>query len=112
MTLGRPVGQHGANNPAAAIPTSKAPGGAGAAGNVPPHHAAVNKFLQPLRTCDLFINDLIEDLEPDPWPVPQGQRHVRATGTALSVAITLLEVIFGVHAPISKFRIMGKMGLK
>ena len=52
----------------------------------------VNKFLQPIKTCGMFINDLIEDIQSDPWPVPQGHRHLRATGAALSAAVTLLEV--------------------
>lgn len=90
MTLGRPVGQHPVPTNTAA-PTGAAGGKFGAAQQ---QHtpANVNKFLQPLKVCDMFINDLIEELQPDPWPVNQGQRHVRATGAALSVAVTLLEV--------------------
>uniref|UniRef100_A0A914UX91 Protein transport protein SEC23 n=1 Tax=Plectus sambesii TaxID=2011161 RepID=A0A914UX91_9BILA len=53
-----------------------------------------NKFLQPVNECDMSINDLIEQIQPDRWPVPQGHRPVRATGAALSVAVTLLEVCF------------------
>lgn len=94
MTLGRPQG--GAHTAA----TGAAPGAKGVAGQfqhqagAAQHAPPVNKFLQPIKTCDMFINDLIDDIQPDPWPVPQGHRHVRATGTALSVAITLLEVLY------------------
>lgn len=40
----------------------------------------------------MSINDLIEQTVPDRWPVPQGHRPLRATGSALAVAVTLLEV--------------------
>lgn len=90
MTLGRPQGP-GGQHPVQQTGPAKGgapamPGGAGA--------ASVNKFLQPLKSCDMFINDLIDDIQADPWPVPQGHRHQRATGTALSVAIGLIEVCF------------------
>lgn len=42
----------------------------------------------------MSINDLIEQIRPDRWPVPQGHRPLRATGAALAVAVTLLEVNF------------------
>jgi protein transport protein SEC23 len=42
----------------------------------------------------MSINDLIEQIQPDRWPVAQGARPLRATGAALSVAVTLLEVVF------------------
>ncbi|VDD90831.1 unnamed protein product [Enterobius vermicularis] len=53
-----------------------------------------NKFIQPISDCDMSINDLIEQIRPDRWPVPQGHRPLRATGAALAVAVTLLEVSF------------------
>jgi len=40
------------------------------------------------------LTDTIGDIQPDPWPVPQGTRPLRSTGVALSVAIGLLEVTF------------------
>uniref|UniRef100_A0A915BSI6 Protein transport protein SEC23 n=4 Tax=Parascaris univalens TaxID=6257 RepID=A0A915BSI6_PARUN len=53
-----------------------------------------NKFIQPISDCDMSINDLIEQIQSDRWPVPQGHRPLRATGSALAVAVTLLEVCF------------------
>uniref|UniRef100_A0AAF5PU80 Protein transport protein SEC23 n=1 Tax=Wuchereria bancrofti TaxID=6293 RepID=A0AAF5PU80_WUCBA len=53
-----------------------------------------NKFLQPISDCEVSVNDLIEQTVPDRWPVPQGHRPLRATGSALAVAVTLLEVCF------------------
>ena len=38
------------------------------------------------------LTDLIGDIQHDPWPVQRGNRPLRATGVALSVAIGLLEV--------------------
>ncbi|MCP9264866.1 Protein transport protein Sec23A [Dirofilaria immitis] len=60
----------------------------GVAGSSPP---PFNKFLQPISDCEISINDLIEQTVPDRWPVPQGHRPLRATGSALAVAVTLLE---------------------
>ncbi|VDK45353.1 unnamed protein product [Anisakis simplex] len=66
------------------------PGGPGAQHSQLPY----NKFIQPINDCDQSINDLIEQIQPDRWPVPQGHRPIRATGSALAVAVTLLEVCF------------------
>ncbi|KHN81869.1 Protein transport protein Sec23A [Toxocara canis] len=54
----------------------------------------------------MSINDLIEQIQPDRWPVPQGHRPLRATGSALAVAVTLLEVCF----PSTGARIMTFIG--
>ncbi|CAB3396773.1 unnamed protein product [Caenorhabditis bovis] len=62
----------------------------GAMPQAPPH----NKFLQPISECDESINDLIDQITVDRWPVPQGHRPLRATGAALAVAVTLLESCF------------------
>ncbi|KNC70211.1 hypothetical protein SARC_17263, partial [Sphaeroforma arctica JP610] len=49
-------------------------------------------FIQPLSACDMAITSIIEDLEQDPWVVGNAKRPLRSTGTALSVAISLLGV--------------------
>lgn len=41
----------------------------------------------------MSLTDLLGELQRDPWPVPQGKRALRSTGTALSIAVGLLEVI-------------------
>lgn len=40
------------------------------------------------------LTDLIGELQRDPWPVPQGNRFLRSTGVALSIAIGLLECTY------------------
>jgi protein transport protein SEC23 len=30
------------------------------------------KFLQPVSKCDMNLTDLVNELQRDPWPVPQG----------------------------------------
>ncbi|VDK69204.1 unnamed protein product [Gongylonema pulchrum] len=50
--------------------------------------------MAPISDCEASINELIEQIQPDRWPVPQGHRPLRATGSALAVAVTLLEVCF------------------
>lgn len=54
----------------------------------------VNRFLQPIQKCDMALTDLLGELQKDPWPVPQGKRFLRSTGTALSIAVGLLECTY------------------
>jgi len=39
------------------------------------------------------MSDLLNELLKDPWPVSQGMRPLRSTGMALSIAVSLLEVM-------------------
>ncbi|KAL3072501.1 hypothetical protein niasHS_017475 [Heterodera schachtii] len=94
-----PAAAHLPQAPQTALPNPLI-GGASAAQNVS------NKFLQPISECELSIGELIEKIQTDRWPVPQGQRPLRAIGAALSVAITLLEVSF----PNTGARIMSFIG--
>lgn len=55
---------------------------------------AANRFLQPVHKCDMALTDLFGELQKDPWPVPQGKRYLRSTGTALSIVVGLLECIY------------------
>ncbi|KHJ83717.1 Sec23/Sec24 trunk domain protein [Oesophagostomum dentatum] len=80
------------------------PGGPAAA--MAPQHSTFNKFLQPISECDESINDIIDQISVDRWPVPQGHRPLRATGAALAVAVTLLEQCF----PNTGARIMAFIG--
>uniref|UniRef100_A0A915NJ42 Protein transport protein SEC23 n=1 Tax=Meloidogyne floridensis TaxID=298350 RepID=A0A915NJ42_9BILA len=79
-----------------------------AGGTIAPQNLQ-NKFLQwfmfvfglnlkynrmPISECEVSIGELIDKIQTDRWPVPQGNRPLRAIGAALSVAITLLEVSF------------------
>ena len=51
-----------------------------------------SSFLQPVSECDMALTDIIQELQVDPWPVQTAMRPLRATGVAMNVAITLLEV--------------------
>ncbi|KAI1730116.1 sec23/Sec24 trunk domain-containing protein [Ditylenchus destructor] len=53
-----------------------------------------NKFIQPISDCEASISELLEQMQPDRWPVPLGHRPLRATGAALAVGVTLLETSF------------------
>jgi protein transport protein SEC23 len=64
------------------------------------------RFLQPVSKCDMYLTDLLGELQRDPWPVPQGKRHLRSTGAALSIAVGLLESLY----PNSGARIMTFIG--
>ena len=50
------------------------------------------RFLQPVHKCDMDLTDLLGELQPDPWPVAADKRPLRSSGTALSIAVNLLEV--------------------
>eukprot|EP00796_Vickermania_ingenoplastis_P006646 gene6646-4765_t len=49
-------------------------------------------FIVPLQHCRPTINQIIDELARDPWPVPKTQRPLRCTGAVLSAATSLLEV--------------------
>ena len=72
-----------------------------AAMNVNKHNNA-HKFLQPISQADPVLNDLIGQLRRDTWRTPQAKRPLRATGSALSIAVSLLEIVY----PNSGARIM------
>jgi protein transport protein SEC23 len=42
----------------------------------------------------MYLTDLLGELQRDPWPVSQGKRPLRSTGSALSIAVGLLECTF------------------
>lgn len=81
------------NNPASTGPSNTSNTGA-------------TRFLQALTECDMALTDTIEELRGDPWPVGQGKRPLRSTGTALSIAVGLLESTY----PNTGARIMLFMG--
>jgi protein transport protein SEC23 len=54
---------------------------------------AVKKFIQPIGECEVAFTNILDDLQADSWPVPADERALRATGTAFSVAITVLEAL-------------------
>ncbi len=49
-----------------------------------------------------MLTSILEQLQQDPWPVANDKRPLRCTGTALSVAVGLLEVIFFINFFIKK----------
>jgi protein transport protein SEC23 len=65
----------------------------------------IGRFLMPVSECDLQLNSILDDLEPDPWHVLQDERNSRCTGTALNLAISLLETV-----PKMGSRIMALLG--
>ncbi|XP_020262558.1 LOW QUALITY PROTEIN: protein transport protein SEC23-like [Asparagus officinalis] len=52
--------------------------------------SSVNRFLLPASDCEYTLNALLDELQPDQWPVEAGNRALRCTGVALSVAAGLL----------------------
>ena len=52
---------------------------------------AVGRFLMPVAECTFALEQVLEDLQKDPWPCQPDERVQRCTGTALNVAIGLLE---------------------
>ncbi|KAK1381122.1 Protein transport protein SEC23 [Heracleum sosnowskyi] len=52
--------------------------------------SGVSRFLLPASDCEYTFSSLLEELGTDLWPVPPGDRSLRCTGVALSVASGLL----------------------
>ncbi|KAI8855156.1 putative SEC23-component of COPII coat of ER-golgi vesicle [Chytridium lagenaria] len=57
------------------------------------------RFLMPISQCDFTLTTTIEQLQQDPWPVANDRRPLRCTGTAISVAVGLLEASFQTLEP-------------
>lgn len=57
-----------------------------------------NRFLMPISECEFTLNSTLEDLTKDQWPVKPGERSRRCLGTALNVAIGLLEAGYKGHS--------------
>jgi len=54
----------------------------------------IKKFILPLAECEHIFTSIIECLQVDPWDVPTGERSARCTGTAMSVAVSILEASY------------------
>ncbi|KAM7274815.1 hypothetical protein ACFE04_016681 [Oxalis oulophora] len=67
---------------------------------------SIARFLLPASDCEFTLNSLLEELQKDPWTIPTDDRAARCTGTALSVAASLL----GACVPGSGARIMAFIG--
>jgi protein transport protein SEC23 len=61
------------------------------------------RFIAPLSESEFVFNSILDDLTIDPWPVMQGNRPPRATGTALGAGIILLSCIDNYASKIFQF---------
>jgi len=55
---------------------------------------AIKKFILPLSDCESVFTAAIDALQVDPWEVPSGERPYRCTGTATSIAVSVLEAAY------------------
>ncbi len=53
--------------------------------------SALGRFLLPASECMFALEQVLQDLQKDPWPVESLERCQRCTGNALSIAMGLLE---------------------
>ncbi|KAJ3056134.1 GTPase-activating protein S23 [Rhizophlyctis rosea] len=60
----------------------------------PPQTFGAARFLLPVQQCEFTLTSILEQLQQDPWPVSNDKRPLRCTGTALSVAVGLLEAAY------------------
>eukprot|EP01089_Gocevia_fonbrunei_P021955 TRINITY_DN8693_c0_g1_i1.p1 TRINITY_DN8693_c0_g1~~TRINITY_DN8693_c0_g1_i1.p1 ORF type:complete len:746 (+),score=179.00 TRINITY_DN8693_c0_g1_i1:39-2276(+) len=64
-------------------------------GNAPTSlHGAHNRFLRPYSEVSFTLETILEELQRDSLPIKSDQRPQRATSTALSVTLGLLEASF------------------
>lgn len=59
--------------------------------NAPGRQSAIGRFLMPVGECTFALEQILDDLQKDPWPSQTDERVQRCTGTALGVAIGMLE---------------------
>lgn len=57
-----------------------------------PGQEILERFLLPVSECSFVIESILDDLQRDPWPVPNDKRPSRSTGAALSVATSMLQL--------------------
>jgi protein transport protein SEC23 len=69
---------------------SNSAGGPGGASG-PIKQSAIGRFLMPVGECSYALEQILDDLQKDPWPTQPDERVQRCTGTALGVAVGLLE---------------------
>jgi len=48
-----------------------------------------------VNECEFALNSILDDLQPDPWPVKTGNRPARCIGSAFNVGVSLLEAAGG-----------------
>lgn len=56
-----------------------------------------SRFLCPLSECEFALNNIIDDVKVDSFPVAHDRRPLRATGAALEIAVTLIELVSESH---------------
>ncbi|ODV91968.1 hypothetical protein CANCADRAFT_47375 [Tortispora caseinolytica NRRL Y-17796] len=56
--------------------------------------ASAMRFVQPLQNCEFQLINILEELQPDSWPVKGDHRALRCTGVAMNVAISFMETSF------------------
>jgi len=54
---------------------------------------ADSNFLRPYSSCEEHLETILEELQVDSRVVPTGERPLRATGVALSIATSLMETM-------------------
>lgn len=58
------------------------------------HQQQADRFLMPVSECEFQLNSILEDLTKDSWPTKKKCNAERCSGTALAVAIGLLEATY------------------
>jgi protein transport protein SEC23 len=66
--------------------------GAPPAAPVGPGQEVLERFLLPVSECSFVVESILDDIRRDPWPSPHDKRPARATGSALSVAVSMLHL--------------------
>ncbi|RLV90296.1 Protein transport protein SEC23 [Spathaspora sp. JA1] len=63
-------------------------------GQQPQYANSLNRFLLPFEEVEFQLSSILENLTQDPWPVANGDRALRCTGSALNVAANLLGLTY------------------
>ena len=60
----------------------------------PAKQPALGRFLLPVAECTFALEQVLEDLQKDPWTCQPDERVQRCTGTALTVALVSIIYLF------------------
>lgn len=61
------------------------------------------RFVLPKLHCESNLENIIEELQADPYPVKSSQRPLRATGVACAVAVGIMETFTGMPGRLMLF---------
>lgn len=61
---------------------------------LPLYSNSLSRFFLPIEEVEFQLTFILESLVKDPWPIANGDRALRSTGSAINIATNLLGLVF------------------